>query len=485
MSDRPLQPDPETYRRRPLRSWLRLALDTRHAARERPAAIAARQDARLRGIIEHARAHSPFYRERWAGLPDAPRLDELPPVSKPELMARFDDWLTDPRVRLRDVEAFISDPGRVGELFAGEFSAWTTSGTTGQPGVFVHDRVARGIYDTLLVGRTRAVTPIRLLRALGQGLRIAAVVATGGHHVSTTLVNLNRHRFAFLAPRIRTFSVLTPLPRLVAALNAFDPAILVGYPTAVHLLAQEAERGRLRIRPALVEVGGEVLTAEARATIERSLSTRVVDQYAAAEFPGIAFSCRMGRLHANSDWVILEPVEADLSPTPLDQASHTVLVTNLANRVQPIVRYDLGDSITVSSAPCACGSPLPAIAVGGRRGDVLRFAGAHGREIAVLPLALGTVIEKTPGVRRFQAYQTGDGELRVRIEPDDETDREATWVRVADRVDGYLASQGIAGVGVVRDEAPPARDPRSQKFQAVWDARGRPADLATQTGGPP
>ncbi|MDA8201633.1 MAG: phenylacetate--CoA ligase family protein [Chloroflexi bacterium] len=485
MSDRPLQPDPETYRRRPLRSWLRLALDTRRAARERPAAIAARQDARLRGIIEHARAHSPFYRARWASLPDAPHLDELPPVSKPELMARFDDWLTDPRVRLRDVEAFISDPGRVGELFAGEFSAWTTSGTTGQPGVFVHDRVARGVYDALMVTRTHALTEGAFLRALGKGLRIATVVATGGHHVSTSLVNVNRRRFPALARRIRIFSVLTPLPRLVAELNAFDPAILIGYPTALDLLAQEAGRGHLRGRPALVVVGGEVLTADARGTIERALGAHLLDLYAAGEFPGIAFSCRFGRLHANSDWVILEPVERDVSPTPPDRASHTVLLTNLANRVQPIVRYDLGDSLTVSSASCACGSPFPVIEVGGRRGDVLRFRGVDGREIRVLPLALGTVVEKTPGVRRFQAYQTGDGELRVRIEPDDEADREATWARVADRVDGYLASQGIAGVGVVRDEAPPARDRRSQKFRSVWDARHRPDVPASPTGGKP
>ena len=483
MNEPPLLPAPDAYRRRPLRSWLRLTIDARRAAREGPAAIAARQDARLRVIVAHARARSPYYRERWSGLPDAPRLDELPPVSKPELMACFDDWLTDPRVRLRDVEAFISDPARTGELFAGEFAAWTTSGTTGQPGVFVHDRVARGVYDALLVARTRVVTPSRLLRALGQGLRIAAVVATGGHHVSTTLVNLNRHRFPVLAPRIRTFSVLTPLPRLVAALNAFDPAVLIGYPTALHLLALEAERGRLRVQPALVVVGGEVLTAEARGTIERALGARILDLYAAGEFPGIAFSCRFGRLHTNSDWVILEPVERDFSPTPPDRPSHTVLLTNLANRVQPIVRYDLGDSITVSSAPCACDSSFPAIAVSGRRGDVLRFPGADGREIPVLPLALGTVVEKTPGVRRFQAYQSGDRELRVRIEPDDATDREATWARVADRVDGFLTSQGIVGVGLVRDETLPARDLRSQKFQAVWDARGRPAALATPTGG--
>ena len=483
MNEQPLLLVPETYRRRPLWRWLRLALDARRAAREGPAAIATRRAARLRAIVAHARARSPFYRERWSGLPGAPRLEELPPVSKPELMARFDDWLTDPRVTRRAVEAFVANPARAGTFLEGEFAVWTTSGTTGQRGVFVHDRVALGVYDALTVTRTHALTPARLPRALGKGLRIAAVVATDGHHVSTSMVNLNRRRFPALARRIRLFSVLTPLAPLVAQLNTFDPAILVGYPTVVHLLAQEAERGRLRVRPALVIVGGEVLTAEARSAIERAFDARVLDQYAASEFHGIAFSCRLGRLHANTDWVMLEPVEADYSPSPFDQPSHTVLLTNLANRVQPIVRYDLGDSLTVSSAQCACGSPFPVIEVGGRKGDVLRFPGADGREVPVLPLALGVVVEKTPGVRCFQAYQSGDRELRVRLEPDDESDRDATWARVADRMGGFLASQGIVGVDLVRDEALPARDLRSQKFQAVWDARARPGELATPTGG--
>ena len=47
----------------------------------------------------------------------------------------------------------------------------------------------------------------------------------------------------------------------------------------------------------------------------------------------------------NADWVLLEPVESDYCPTLLGEASHTVLLGNLANRVRPIIRYDLGDSI--------------------------------------------------------------------------------------------------------------------------------------------
>lgn len=56
----------------------------------------------------------------------------------------------------------------------------------------------------------------------------------------------------------------------------------------------------------------------------------------------------------NADWVLLEPVDERHRPTPPGVPSHTVLLTNLANRVQPLIRYDLGDSVTLLDRPCQC-----------------------------------------------------------------------------------------------------------------------------------
>ena len=65
-----------------------------------PEAISARQQARLAEIVQFARAASPFYRELYSHLPSRPlRLEELPPVTRSELMERFDDWSTDRAVR--------------------------------------------------------------------------------------------------------------------------------------------------------------------------------------------------------------------------------------------------------------------------------------------------------------------------------------------------------------------------------------------------
>lgn len=56
---------------------------------------------------------------------------------------------------------------------------------------------------------------------------------------------------------------------------------------------------------------------------------------------------------------MLEPVDADYRPTPVGERSHTVLISNLANRVQPVLRYDLGDSVLQRSDPCPAATRCP------------------------------------------------------------------------------------------------------------------------------
>ena len=148
------------------------------------------------------------------------------------------------------------------------------------------------------------------------------------------------------------------------------------------LLAEERAAGRLRIAPALVWAGGEFLAPGTRVDLERTFDCPVLNEYGASECMSIAFGCREGWLHVNADWVMLEPVDADHRPTPPGETSHTVLLTNLANRIQPVIRYDLGDAVIANPEPCRCGNPLPAIRVEGRREDVITMPAADGRVFA-------------------------------------------------------------------------------------------------------
>ncbi len=192
------------------------------------------------------------------------------------------------------------------------------------------------------------------------------------------------------------FPVATPLPELVAQLNAFQPALLAPYATTAALLATEQQAGRLRIRPALVALAAEGLPDGEPARIAAGFGSIVGNSYAATECPFLSYSCRDGWLHVDADWVILEPVDADHHPTPPRQQSHTVLVTNLANRVQPILRYNLGDSVLQRPEPCPCGNPLPAIRVWGRTADLLTFPTPSGQSVTLTPLASPPISTSSP-----------------------------------------------------------------------------------------
>jgi phenylacetate-coenzyme A ligase PaaK-like adenylate-forming protein len=147
------------------------------------------------------------------------------------------------------------------------------------------------------------------------------------------------------------------------------------------------------------------------------------------------------------------------------------LVTNLANRVQPIIRYDLGDSVIAKPGPCPCGSPLPAIRVTGRRDDVLQFAARDGRKVRLPPLAISAIVEGTASVHRSQLIQIDQSTLRIRLEAQPGEDQDRMWASVLADLDRYLIEQGVTGVSLIRAEELPRREERGGKFRQVIGTR--------------
>ncbi|GIK85649.1 MAG: phenylacetate--CoA ligase family protein [Burkholderiales bacterium] len=433
-----------------------------------PARIDAVARSRLDELVAHARERSPLYRERYAGLPARPALADLPPVGKRELMARFDDWATDRRIARAPLERFLADPQRAGDRWLGAYTVWTSSGTTGEPGIFVQDDAALAVYDALVMAQSdpREWGPRELARCATAGGGMALVVATGAPHPGIVAWR----RIARLNPTLagRAYPITLPLPELVAALARHRPAFLATYPTMALLLARERLAGRLPIAPAMVWCGGECMSQAAREAVAAAFDCPVHDEYGAAESFSIAAACAHGAMHLHADWVLLEPVDRLLRPVPPGTRSHTVLLTNLANRVQPIIRYDLGDSVRVLRQPCPCGNPLPAIEVHGRTDDTLSLASGDGVVVPIVPLALESVVEEALGAVPFQLVAEGARALRLRLArtgPGATTPARRRACRRA--LLGYLASQGLGDVRVVDDAGEPAIDARSGKLRRV------------------
>ncbi|MFO1314733.1 MAG: AMP-binding protein [Burkholderiales bacterium] len=430
-----------------------------------PEAVAAAARQRWSTLARHARTHSPFYRKRWRHLPPGePALADVPVVGKDELMASFDAWCTDRAIAWRDVAAFVATRAHIGERFLGKYLVWTSSGTTGRPGVFVQDDAALAAYDALV--------SVQLGGATLGGCDWAAAVARGGR---AALVAADCDHFASIASWRRvargkpwlamaSFAVTLPIGEIVAGLNAYQPAFVAGYPTVLALLAAEQQAGRLAIRPVALWAGGEVLSPTTRAAIEHAFGCPLVNEYGASECLTIGYGCREGWLHVNADWVVLEPVDAHHRPTPPGELSHTALLTNLANAVQPVIRYDLADRVRVAPGRCACGDPLPAIQVEGRRDDVLVLTARDGTHVRLVPLALATVVETEAHVHRFQIVQRRADRLELRLAA---AERAQAGAKAVAALRGYLARQGLPAVRVTLAETAPQQDPRDGKLRQV------------------
>ena len=446
-------------------------MDARRITRGTPEMLAARQHERLNELVKFARANSRFYAEKYRGLPDdITDVRLLPPVTKVELMEHFDDVVTDPSMRKADVMKYISDLGSIGKPFMGKYMVWTTSGTTGTPGIFLEDKnwdaVITAVNVLRMGGEWYTMDVIRgMMKAGGNS---ASVFAGNGHFLGVTMLERQHSSNRSRGKRIRLVPVTLPIHEIVKQLNEFQPAMFAGYSSALGLLAQEQLEGRLNIHPSIVISSAEPLSDENRALIQQAFGVPPRNNYGCSEGGVMGYECTHGHMHINADWIIFEPVDANHDPIPAGQLSDRTLITNLANRVMPIIRYELGDRVTLLPEKCGCGITLPLIKVEGRTDEILRFKSPDGGLIPILPLALWSVIKETPGVLRFQAIQTAPDILKVRLDAKHAEDSEAVWNHVYVNARDYLTQQGLGNVTILHAEEPPMRDPKSGKFRNVW-----------------
>ena len=455
-----------------------IGFDVWAAAAASPAQLAERQAARLAALLRAA-AHIPRYAELLAGGdPARVPLDAFPPTGKHELMERFAESVADPALQLPALRTFLADRAALGQSFLGRYTVWESSGSTGEPGIFVQDAGAMAVYDALEALRRRPLRPLaRLADPWFLTERIAFVGAVDGHFASTVSLRRLMRLQPALGERLHLVSFLQPLPAIAATLASIGPSIVATYPSMALLLAEERLAGRLQLQPAEVWTGGETLTFNMRGRIEQGFGCQVADSYGLSEFLALASECRCGTLHLNSDWAILEVLDGQGRPVPAGVPGERALLTNLANHVQPLIRFDIGDRITLRAEACACGSPLPALHVLGRCDDLLRLRGEGGRTAGFSPLALTTVLEDDAGLFDFQLLQEAPGRLALSCHAAGH-EALAALHRGRTALQRFFEQQGLHGIHVdCRAGQVPQRG-RSGKAQRVLSAAALPAQAA-------
>lgn len=344
--------------------WRRAAL-RRHERWSR-ARLDEYRETHLAALRHWAALHSPFYADLHRGLEDAP-LDRLPIVTKAMAMDNLDRLVTDRSLRLAEIEDYIAHAGPTSK-FRGRYRVALTGGTTGRRGVFV---TSDDEWSTVLASYARA-NDWAGIPGPPRRIRLAVVSSTNPTHQSTIVGATLASSFI---PTLRV-DAADAMTSIVARLNDFGPSLLVGYASILHELAAEQRGGRLHLAPRAVMSASEVLADEMRADIEAAFGTHVFNVFAATETAGIASECAQHRMHLYEDLVIVENVDNAGRPVPTGERGDRLLVTVLFNRTQPLIRYELTDSVALSAERCPDGRTFALLgSISGRTEDTLILAG--------------------------------------------------------------------------------------------------------------
>ena len=354
------------------------------------------QVSRLRDLLQAAGTRVPYYREVFARVGFEPRavrtagdLTALPFLTKPVIRANLD---------------------RLKAEGARGLARFNTGGSSGEPLIFC-------------IGKERISHDVaakwRATRWWGVDIGDPEVVVWGSPIELGAQDRLRSLRDRLLRTHLLSAFAMSDenVDEFLREIGKVRPKMLFGYPSALAHIAHRAEAtGRrmnnLGIRVAFVT--SECLYSEQRSQIEKVFGCRVANGYGGRDAGFIAHECPEGGMHITAEDIVIEIVDEAGNVLAPGQAGE-IVITHLATRDFPFIRYRTGDVAVLGHSNCRCGRGLPLIeAIQGRTTDfVVARDGTvmHG-------LVLVYVLRDMQGLRAFKIVQESLDLIRVLIVPD-------------------------------------------------------------------
>ncbi len=190
----------------------------------------------------------------------------------------------------------------------------------------------------------------------------------------------------------------------LAAIRRRRPRMLFGYPSALSLVARHAQRRGIAMNDLGARVAfvtGERLYEAQREAISQVFGCPVANGYGGRDAGFIAHQCPAGGLHITAEDIIVELIDAQGRPVPAGSPGE-IVVTHLATRDYPFIRYRTGDVAVFDPRPCACGRGLPLLKeIQGRSNDFVVAADGTVMQGA----ALTYVLRELEGITAFKIVQ--------------------------------------------------------------------------------
>ncbi len=198
------------------------------------------------------------------------------------------------------------------------------------------------------------------------------------------------------------------LQQYVKKIRRFKPIYIYGYPSTIYRFSQWLNENDIFLKGlnfAAIITTGEVLYPSQRKLIESVFNCRIANEYGTTEAGVLAFECKKNNMHINMDHVFIEQVSA-----PNLNGNGRIVITELNNQYNPLIRYDVGDIGFISNKSCSCGINFHVLDnLVGRDSTNIVTPDGHFVNDGILEYVL------QDGIRQFQGFQKDSNELLIKI----------------------------------------------------------------------
>ena len=346
---------------------------------------------RLRDLLIHASEHVPYYSELFSQISFDPNqinsvadLIRLPFLTKSLIRENSDRLKSD-----------IPD----------NLSRFNTGGSSGQPLVFYigNERVSHDV-----------AAKWRATRWWGVDIGDPELVVWGSPIELGAQDRVRLVRDKLLRTRLLPAFDMSEekLKGFAEEILNYKPKMLFGYPSALSRIAKYANDNSLDLTQAKVKVvfvTSEYLYPEQRQLIEQCFNCKVANGYGGRDAGFIAHECPQGNMHITADDIIVEIIGKDDQPV-LNGQSGEIVVTHLATKAYPFIRYRTGDVGILDDKQCACGRGLPILKeIQGRTTDFIVSQDGN----VMHGLALIYVLRDINSIQEFKIVQESKDLTRI------------------------------------------------------------------------
>jgi len=295
------------------------------------------QEKKFRKLLKYAYKNSKFYHELYSSKGinedniDTVDIEKIPIVDKDIIMKNFNDVVTVDDIDVKDLEVFIEESKDPNELYNGKYHVVHTSGTSGKLGIFVYNEKDWDSFAPYMIKaydfkfKKFKTTFLGNVRGHSTGISFMSGAKKGITHF-------------FCEPLI--LDINKPIKDTVKQLNEFQPDNLGGYFNGLKILAEQQEKGALKIKPKMIVNCSEGLNVKDKKYIEKVFKVPVANHYGFAECPVVGIGKdEYGGIFLMDDIALLEVKE-----------DH-ILLTTLFNKTQPLIRYKIDDYIKIKENP--------------------------------------------------------------------------------------------------------------------------------------